>query len=306
VKLPKIPTDFDKFWADTLVELEQQPLMYKQFNERELCQNLQYANVEYLSLHSTKIMGFSCIWHDKPRPLIIFTNGYNGQYKEQLSWAKTGVNVLGFDTRGFGRSAPYTQVSGDGHILTGIQTPHESILRGAVCDFIQAEKLAKKMIPFPASKVIFYGFSFSGGMAIQAAAVSQRPDIVVSGVPTFAWHEKRNSLPIGGSAAEVQRFLRRNPDKRNQVMSTLNYFDTLHFAEKLRCPTLIGIGLEDTIVPSETVFPITAKLQNEHQLRIFAKSHSEEDDIIWQPFINEMMLLAKEGLFQTEKGNVEA
>jgi len=306
VKLPDIPNDFDKFWADTLAELEQQPLIQKQYNERMLHRNLHYSRVEYLSLHATKIQGFSCIWHDKSRPLIIFTNGYNGQYHEQLAWAKAGINVLGFDTRGFGRSAPYTHVSSDGYIMTDIQTPQKSILRGAVCDFIQTAKLAEELMPFPASRVVFYGFSFSAAMAIQAAAVSKKADIVVSGAPTFAWHEKRNSLPIGGSAAEVQNFLLHNPDKKKQVMSTLNYFDTLHFAQKISCPTLLGVGLQDSIVPSETVFPIMGKLQNEHQLRIFAKSHCEDDELIWQPFINEMILLAKKGQLQTDVASVEA
>jgi len=295
VKRPVAPADFEQFWQLTLERLLEQDTDKQTRNEVLLGDGTAYLNVGFDSLENCRIEGYACLWQDKPRPLIIYTNGYNGQYVERQNWAKRGVNVFGFDTRGFGRSKNALSLSPYGHILTGIEDKNTSILRGAVCDYIQAIRVAKALLNHEPTRVVFYGFSFAGAMAIQAAAVSQMADIVVAGVPTFGWQEKRHSLHILGSAEEVNQYLASHPLKRSSVMSVLNYFDTLHFAEKLKCPTLVGVGKKDEVVPSETVMAIIENLRCPHRFSVFKESHGPRDDVIWAPFIKELIDISKSG-----------
>ena len=289
VKLPACPPDFEQFWRLTLAELIGEKENIQRNNETLLEDGLSYASVRFRSFESCEIEGYQCFWQDKPRPLIIYTNGYNGEYIERQNWAKRGVNVFGFDTRGFGRSKASLSLSNYGHILTGIEDRSTSILRGAVCDYIQAVRVAKSLLKHEPTRVIFYGFSFAGAMAIQSAAISQLADVVVAGVPTFGWQEQRHALPILGSAQEVNKYLECYPEKYESVMSVLNYFDTLHFAERLNCPTLIGVGEKDDVVPSETVMAIIDRLNCHHDYRVFRESHGPRDDVIWAPFIKQLI-----------------
>ena len=49
----------------------------------------------------------------------------------------------------------------------------------------------------------------------------------------------------------------------DKVLQTLNYFDARNFASEIKCPTLIGMGLLDPIIPPNNVYidynSITAK-----------------------------------------------
>lgn len=264
--------------------------------EQAIEPGLNYTKLAFRSVDNAVIHGYLLAWDDGPRPLVLHTNGYNNQYDLQSHWAHRGVNVLGFDTRGFGRSKAGINLSPGGHILSGISSPQHSILRGCVCDYIQAHRVAKLMLGDRARRTIYYGFSFAGAMAMQAAAISQSADIVVAGVPTFGWHPKRCTMNLGGSAGEVNAHLRAKPDTAARVLDTLNYFDTLHFAPLLKQPLLIGLGLTDPVVPPETVRAIAHQLTCEHRLREFPESHCGNDELVWHDFIDEMLQLSDSGV----------
>jgi cephalosporin-C deacetylase-like acetyl esterase len=68
----------------------------------------------------------------------------------------------------------------------------------------------------------------------------------------------------------------------------------VHFASRLTCPTLIGVGLSDPIVPPETVIAIASQLRCRHIIRQFPESHGDRDKALWEPFQAEVLALSKQ------------
>jgi cephalosporin-C deacetylase len=51
-------------------------------------------------------------------------------------------------------------------------------------------------------------------------------------------------------------YLRRYPDSRAAVAETLAYFDGLNFADRIACPIIVNIGLQDNVCPPETGYAL--------------------------------------------------
>ena len=289
------PKDFEAFWRNT----HQQLKCYSSAHETR-CMDQQGDIVNYAvtfnSWLDTTIKGYFLKWHGKkPRPLLIYTHGYNGNCNIQWLWARQGFNVFGFDTRGFGRSV--IPIQKDGWILTGIESAETSILRGAVCDYIRAAEVARLLADGLTERTLFYGYSFGGAMALMAEAVCQCADVVAAGVPSFGWMAGRRKLVKMGSGQEVNHYIRAHPELQEQIMQTLSYFDCANFAPLIKKPCLIGLGQKDIVVPAETVRVICNNLQTPHVVREFPYSHSNRpEEQLWQNFEREWLALGLSGL----------
>lgn len=276
------PDDFDSFWRDTLHALAAHPpATLSQIAERR--GDIDRLMVAFDSLDAVRIHAYLLRWRDdRPRPLVVYTHGYNGQVDTLWAWAQAGFDVLGFDTRGFGRSI--LPGRDPGWILTGIESPQTSILRGAVCDYVRALEVGQALTPLR-SRTLAYGFSMAGAMALMAEAVSGRADMVAAGVPSFGWMQGRRRLVRQGSGHEVNGLLRAAPQREAEVMRTLAYFDTANFAALIAKPTLIGVGERDIIVPAPTVRAISNRLRCPHQVMSFPFSHTDRpEEALWQRF----------------------
>lgn len=289
------PSDFDAFWestCDRLAETEPKPILARQASPAG---GLIYDRLTFTSFGNVQVSGY-LLRHDvaEARPLIVHSHGYNSQYDVMLNWANSGCNVLGIDFRGFGRSEPLSLALG-GYILTGIATPQTSILRGAAMDLVQALRVARMVLGAHIGSLTLYGFSFGGAMALIAGALDDGVDLLVTGQPTLGWNSERLRLSRAGSAAELNRLIARNPAERDTVMRTLDYFDAMHFASRLDIPTFVGIGLDDDVVPSRSVFAITNHVATaDLEVRILPVSHSDDPrESLWAEFDSEWLAMTR-------------
>ena len=287
------PTTFDQFWKLTLQQLEKVPTDYQAELETHknsiACYSLSFPSFENHIIH-----GYLLTHTDNVnRPVVIHTHGYNGQCDIMWSWAEKGLNVVGIDLRGFGRSRDTIETHPEGWILTGIDQPETSILRGAICDYLRAILIAKAYFNNSGSKIIYAGFSLGATMAMIASSLTDDADLISAGVPSLGWMEGRRRYVRAGSGQEVNHFIRQHPEKEAQIMKTLNHFDTVHFAGNITAPTLIGIGKKDIIVPAETVWPIVEQLRCSYSVREFPYSHSNQpEEALWKGFEDEWLQLA--------------
>jgi len=80
-------------------------------------------------------------------------------------------------------------------------------------------------------------------------------------------------------------------------MLVLRYFDAMNFAEWVRCPTLVGLGLQDDVVPAHTVYAIANHLGGPHKVVEFPVSHTTlAEEALWTQFDDEWIQLALNGL----------
>ena len=213
-------------------------------------------------------------------------------------WAAAGVNVLGVQVRGYGRSrGALPDQSPHGYALTGIRSPEEYVLRGAVCDYIRAIEAGKEALGPQVSRLVLNGTSFAGGLAVMAEAVTRVADFLVVAVPSFGWAEGRRLLAKKGSGAEIQRYLETYPEREEDLMVVLSYFDTMNFAPDVRCPTLVGVGLKDDVVPAPTVYAVANHLGGPHEVVELPVSHSDlPQEKLWDGFEAYWLRLAVEGV----------
>ena len=175
-------------------------------------------------------------------------------------------------------------------MLTGVESPRASILRGAVADFLQSVRVARELLGEDLGTLGYYGFSFGGALALMAAAIGSDADFLILGQPTFGWNEERQRLASGGSALQVKEYVEKYRWRLDSVTATLRYFDTLHFAPLLSAPTLVGVGLDDDVVPSRTVLAIVNHMRCPLEIRLLPVSHSDDPrESRWTEFHEEWL-----------------
>ncbi len=290
------PADFDDFWLDTLNTLATIPFEIQVERSQSLGNGLQLDSLCFQSWAACPIRGYLLHQNSaKPRPLVVYTHGYNGQYDIARPWAERGLDVFGFDIRGFGRSKVGGSIHAEGWILTGIESARTSILRGAMCDYYRAVDVARRLLPQP-PRTLFYGYSFGGALALMGAALRQDADCVAAGVPSLGWMAGRRQLVKAGSGKEVNDHLARHPRLIETVMNSLAYFDCANFADRVQAPCLIGVGLRDIVVPAATVRAISDRLRCAKVVREFPVSHSNlKQEQLWRNFETEWINLALNG-----------
>lgn len=281
------PADFEDFWAGTLAELARVPAAVEITDTRQPQPGLLLQRFSLRSLGGLRISAYLLSHADgQRRPVVVHSHGYGGRSSVQYGWAHEGLHVAGFDVRGCGDSAaPPRGLHPGGMVLTGLARPGSSILRGAVCDYLRLHDCARGLLGAAAGPSVFKGRSFSGALALMAAALDPRPALLVAAVPTFGWITGRRRMTLLGSGGELNRYLDRHPHREAALLASLRYFDPMHFAPGLRCPVVMGIGREDPVVPAVTVRAIAAHVATALEVHELPCSHTRRpEEALWDDF----------------------
>jgi cephalosporin-C deacetylase len=293
------PPDFEAFWEKTRSELGYVAPSVSREPLESQDSTLGFERLAFASLGGARVSGYALRWKDAvPRPLVVHSHGYDGELDPMWHWARAGVNVLGVQTRGYGRSkGALPSPSPWGYVMTGIESPEEHVLRGAVCDYMRAVEVGRALLSASVSRTVLHGASFAGGLAVMAEAVLQVANFLVVAVPSFGWAEGRRLFVEEGSGQEINRYLEVHPEREEDVMVVLSYFDPMNFAVDVRCPALVGLGLEDNVVPAPTVYAIANHLGGPHQVVRLPVSHTERpEEKLWERFEAYWLRLAMEGV----------
>ena len=294
------PPDFWSFWAETRAELGEVPPDISR--EPFLTQDpaLLFEKLDFDSLGGVRITGYVIQWRDDvERPLVVHGHGYGSGLDFMWHWARRGVNVLGVEVRGYGRSKrALPEQSPYGYILTGIESPEKHVLRGAVCDYARGVAVGSELLGSRTSCTVLQGASFAGGLAVMVEGLFGIADLLVVSVPSLGWVEGRRALASAGSGFEIRRYLEERPELEEDVMNVLSYFDSMNFAPEVHCPTLVGVGLADRVVPAAVVYAIAEHLAGPYEVMTWPASHAglPEEDFFRERFEAYWLRLAKEGI----------
>ena len=55
---------------------------------------------------------------------------------------------------------------------------------------------------------------------------------------------------------EINDYLRTYPERKEDVTNTLAYFDSISFADRIECPIIVNVGLQDNVCPPETGYAL--------------------------------------------------
>ena len=243
------PADFDQFWDETRAELASIPadLRYEPEPLRSNDTVETYA-VRFTSLGGARIFAWLCV----PR-----------------GWAALGYAALQVSPRGHHRSDGEIAPGFPGYMTAGIEDPRTYVYRGAYCDVWRAVDVLLDRPEVDRARIGVTGGSQGGALSLVAAA--GRPEIVAVAADVPFLTGIRDSLRLGGSYPyeEIKDYLRLRPEAEARVLATLDYVDTLNFADRITVPTLLSAGLSDDVCPPETAYALYNRLRGPRDIRSY-------------------------------------
>ena len=100
------------------------------------------------------------------------------------------------------------------------------------------------------------GSSQGGGLVVTTAAMRPEVRAAAAGVPYLCGFMDAIELTHTYPYEEINDYLRLHPEDRGQVEHTLAYFDGINFADRIACPIIVNIGLQDNVCPPETGYSL--------------------------------------------------
>lgn len=262
------PADFDDFWARTLAESRAVAAPAQVTRVDTPTTEVDIFDVTFSGFAGDPIKAWYMLPHSGSHtlPVIVEYNGYGGGRglpHERLAWVTAGYAYLFMDTRGQGSvwgsggSTADPHGSGPsvpGFMTRGIDSPENYYYRRVFTDAVLAVDAVRTLDRVDPDRVAVCGGSQGGGIAIAVAGLV--PDLLAAmpEVPFLQHFERAVGFTDDDPYAELKRYLAVHRDRKEQVFSTLSYFDGVNFAKRATSPTLFSVGLMDPVCPPATVF----------------------------------------------------
>jgi cephalosporin-C deacetylase len=279
------PPDFDAFWAETMSAAERIPL-------NPTIEPLAWRSTEavdvfeigYDSLDGVRIAGWYCVprQFQPPYPGLLLVPGYVSEPTLPKSWARQGYAAVGVAPRGKLRSNRQYNPGYPGLLVDNILDRNTYAYRGFYVDATRALDFLLSRPEVDAARIGVHGSSQGGALTLTTAAL--RPESIAcgaAGAPYLCGFMDAAALTHSYPYEEINEYLRLYPDRAQAVRDTLNYFDGINFAPRIRCPMLIHLGLRDDVCPPETGFAVYDALTCEKVLHTYEGS-SHEAGTYWE------------------------
>ncbi|HFI0120169.1 TPA: acetylxylan esterase [Streptococcus suis] len=276
----EVPTDFDQFWQGQLASLPDLPDF--ELVEKEVgLEGVACYELTFIGQGGSKI--FSKVIFPKKEekiPVLFYFHGYQGQgpdWSELLKYTAVGIGVVAMDVRGqAGRSQDlgcFEGITVKGQVIRGmVQGPNHLFYKDVYLDVYQLIRLVSGFEEVDANRLMSYGASQGGALALIAAALYPNLSKTVSIYPFLS--DFKRVLELGNNSEaydELFRYFKYSDpfhETESKILDTLSYIDIKNFASMIKCPVAMVTGLEDSVCPPSTQFAIYNRLQVEKQMKI--------------------------------------
>ena len=249
------PHDFDEFWDDTLKEASKIGLQADVVHDPlRSSDDTDVYQVFYDSLDRVRIAGWYCLPKESTRPLpaILYTPGYLMEPPVPKNWAKKGYAAFSVAPRGKLRSNQQFNPGYPGLLTHSIVDRNTYSYRGFYVDAWRAIDFLLSRGEVDPERIGVMGHSQGGGLTITTAAMRPEVKAASAGAPYLCGFMDAIKLTHTYPYQEISDYLRLYPERRQSVEGTLAYFDGINFADKIRCPIIVSLGLQDNVCPPET------------------------------------------------------
>ena len=251
------PEDFGSFWEGVLSGLRTVPLEPETTpSPLRSTPEVEVYEVHYLSIGGVRIAGWYCVpaQGSGPFPALIRFPGYKGEPVLPRNWAERGVACLSVAIRGKLGSHEQFNPGYPGVLINGIENPSTYSYRGIISDCVRGIDFLLNRPEVDNERIFAHGSSQGGGLTLITTAL--RPEIKggVAGCPFLCSYPDAMRLARSYPYNELNCYLRAYPDRREQMVSTLNYFDAVNFTSRIGCPMAVSIPLEDSVCPPQTQY----------------------------------------------------
>jgi cephalosporin-C deacetylase len=201
-------------------------------------------------------------------PVVVQYLGYGdgrGTIYDRLLWSAAGYAHLVMDTRGQGSQGAQAGATADaepdgsspsapGFLTRGIFDPASHFYRRVFADAVLAIDAARTHPAVDPERVIVFGGSQGGGIALAATGLAAGLAAALVDVPFLCHYRRAIELTEENPYGELARYLRIHRTRTDAIFRTLSYVDGVNHAARASAPALFSVGLMDTICPPSTVY----------------------------------------------------
>ncbi|MCE5167759.1 acetylxylan esterase [Paenibacillus profundus] len=271
------PSDFTDFWQETLHQAEQRPMRSVRKLVNTPYPYMKVYDVTYEGFDETPIHGWFIVpaverYDGQPVPCVLQVHGYTGSRgmpEDYAMFVLMGYAVFAIDIRGqggdTGNELPLTSGMVRGWITQGITDPKQCYYRAVAVDAWRAFKWLCEQPEVDAARIAAAGSSQGGGLALLLASLEKNIAAVVAGVPNLC-HMDYALMHSAGSISEASDYVARHPERLEQVIRTLSYFDLLHHAHLITQPVLMSVSWKDPICLPETIYAVYNRMTSPKQI----------------------------------------
>lgn len=253
------PADFEAFWQGVWRQVEGIPLDPDVVQDPlRTSEDVEVFQVFYDSLDHVRIAAWYCrpTRRAERAPAILFLPGYQMDPPIPKEWARKGYLALSVAPRGKLRSMGQFNPGYPNLLTYNIVDRHTYAYRGFYVDVWRGIDFLLARPEVDPTRIGVTGSSQGGGLTITTAAMRPEVRAAAAGAPYLCGFLDAIELTQTYPYEEINDYLRLYPDRRGAVAETLAYFDGLNFADRITCPILVNIGLQDNVCPPETGYAL--------------------------------------------------
>jgi cephalosporin-C deacetylase len=274
------PPDFDQFWADTLAEVAKVPLnVTLEPVPMRSTEEVEVFEARWSSFQGVRIAG----WYCRPRrrqgklPGLIHVPGYVSEPLLPKPTAREGYCALSVAPRGKLRSNAQFNPGYPGLLTNNMVDRNTYSYRGFYVDALRAVDVLLGLDEVDPKRIGVTGSSQGGALTITTSAMRPEITAAAAGAPYLCGMMDAIGLTHSYPYQEINDYLRLYPEREAQVRQTLDYFDGVNFAPKIRCPIIVNIGLRDDVCPPETGFAVYAAMTGTSNKKLYTYEDCAHD-----------------------------
>jgi cephalosporin-C deacetylase len=287
-ELTKKP-DFHSFWDSRIKENTQYPLNIEVKDRVYPVKGIKVKDVYFDGFRNSRLHAvyISPMTIQESKPVAVIFHGYNWntlQPHYAFKHVIQGIPVLMIEIRGQNIESPdknqYDNGGSAGWLTLGINTIDNYYYTHVYMDCFRAVDVARKLSG--KTSVYLEGASQGGAMAIAVAALQKNIQFALCDIPFLSHFERSIKLASDGPYKEIYHYFKvHDPLHKTSkaLFETLSYIDCMNLAERVMCPTLMSVGLEDTICPPSSVFAIYNHLNCSKEIRVYPEYGHEVPSI---------------------------
>lgn len=261
--------DFDLFWQQALEKVAAKDLNISGGPIDYPYPNLDIRDITFEGLDGTPVRTWLILPPEAKStkvPAVVFYHGAGGSRPEPswaTQWTSMGCAVIAHDFRlqqgDTGSNSGFNLGKSYGLFSMGLEDKYDFYFYHAITDALLAVKLAKNTPEIDPARICVSGGSQGGATSLSVASLDNDVSLCLADVPSNCWFEKRLFDEAGG-VADLANFLKTRPEKIDEVLKIFSYYDNINLVEKIKCPTLMSLGMKDPVCPPENVYAAYNKI----------------------------------------------
>lgn len=278
VSLPDAPADLKAFWDEAKAELSQVEPDYKlTLIPDSTNQMRKLYKVTMKSLGSIEISGYYSTPTQKGKyPAVISYMGYGS--KPWIPGGTPGYVEFVLSVRGQGLQEPVNNY-GD-WITYGLDAKENYYYRGAFMDLVRAIDFVASRPEVNTRTIFAEGGSQGGAFSLAACALDNRVRAAAPTIPFLSDYPDYFKI-VHWPAQPVLNKQREMGLSDEHLYRLLSYFDIKNLAGWIKCPVIMGVGLQDEVCPPHTNFAGFNRISSEKAYHIYPLNGHNTPESWW-------------------------